>query len=270
MRSFICEIREVCDARGRIGYDTCLEAASLSGSSLRRGRSSRWELASLLLRAARSGEADLPRAEGPAMDLVNPRPARTRRRAWSSASHSARLRRGPSYGPAGPRSIGGEPTRWCAVPTGPSRAWRSCSSPRLARGAFSHESPAVARFSRRALVYSERRRRARTGWWKAPVVSSDLLVVTLLRVVLHRPWQGPGFALARAGAGTVVGATLWCPPSGACGAFVAAHRASSPLACSAPPRASSVCASLVRWWGRACIGNARHMLRAMPFPRCTN
>lgn len=116
------------------------------------------------------GEADLPRAEGPAMDLVNPRPARTRRRACSGASHSARLRRGPSYGAAGPRSIGGEPSLWCAVPAGPSRAWRSCSSPRLARGAFSRESPAAALFSCRALVYSQHRRRARTGRWKAPVV----------------------------------------------------------------------------------------------------
>lgn len=47
----------------------------------------------------------------------------------------------------------------------------------------------VRLFSRGALVYPEHGRCAPTRRWKAPVGSSDLLVVTLLRVVLHRPFQ---------------------------------------------------------------------------------
>lgn len=163
------------------------------------------------------------------MDLVNPRPARTRHRACSGASHSARLRRGPSYGPAGPRSIGGEPSLWCAVPAGPSRAWRSCSSPRLARGAFSRESPAAALFSRRALVYSQHRRRARTGRWKAPGFLRSAggdSAESRYEQALAGAWFCAGESGRRdSGWSHPLMPASWC-----CGAFVAAHRASSPLA----------------------------------------
>lgn len=156
-----------------------------------------------------------------------------RRRALADASRSARLGRGPSYGPAGPRSIGGEPPLWCAVPAGPSRAWRSCSSSRPARG------PSLMKVQRPRCSHAAHWSIQSTAdvlehaggrpQWFLRSVSGDSAESRYAQAL-----AGAWFCAGKSGCGTVVATAPWRPPPGACGAFAAAHRASPPLACSAP------------------------------------